>query len=393
MRRIIVLGFVSPLHKDRLPAIEGIDRVISSTDELRGLSINDAFVVALILSGGVSRLVREFAEDYGLRRLLLVSHPGLNSLASALDTRALLSEVGIDSGVLHLEDLGHIDHALRIARAIASILGIRVALLGVGVKDSVARTFEDRFEARVDAIPMESLEEIINNADERVATEFMNYIRGRVKFEVSDDRLRDVGRIYAAMRGLYGKYDALTINCFPYLIKHKVTPCLALARLNEEGLIVACEADLRALFSMVIARELTGYSGWIANTNHIEGSKVTMAHCTIALSMISDARVVTHFESGFSYGLTGKLLFNEVTGVSVSSDFRRMSIFNAKVVESGLLSNSMCRTQAILDLGVNSSVVLRLAPYNHHVIIPDNVIKELETIAGVLGMEVVKYTQ
>ncbi len=108
--------------------------------------------------------------------------------------------------------------------------------------------------------------------------------------------------------------------------------------------------------------------------------------------MISDARVVTHFESGFNYGLTGRLLFNDVTGVSVSSDFRRMGIFNARVVESGLLSDRMCRTQAILDLSINSSVILRLAPYNHHVIIPGNVTRELETIAGVFGMEVVKYT-
>ncbi len=197
-----------------------------------------------------------------------------------------LVRLGLTRGILHLEDLGRIDHALRIARAIASILGIRVALLGVGAKDSVARAFEDRFEARVDAVPMESLEDMINNADEKLAVEFMNYIKGRARFEVSDERLKDVGKIYAAMRSLYGKYDALAINCFPYLIKHGgVTPCLALARLNEEGgLIAACEADLRALFSMVIARELTGYSGWIANTNHIEGSKVIMAHCTIALT-------------------------------------------------------------------------------------------------------------
>ncbi|WP_243666431.1 hypothetical protein [Vulcanisaeta sp. JCM 16159] len=83
-----------------------------------------------------------------------------------------------------------------------------------------------------------------------------------------------------------------------------------------------------------------------------------MAHCTIALNMVGDARVVTHFESGFNYGLTGRLLFNEVTGVSVSSDFRRMGIFNARVIESGLLSDKMCRTQAILDLGINSLVIL-----------------------------------
>ncbi|WP_243681023.1 hypothetical protein [Vulcanisaeta souniana] len=175
MRRIIVLGFVSSLHRDRVPAVRGgIDRIVTSTDELRGLDINNAFVTALILSGGVSRLVREFAEDYGLRRLLLVSHPDFNSLASALDAKAILSEIGIDSGILHLDDLSGIDYALRVTRAIASILGVRVALLGVGAKDNVAKAFEDRVEARVDTIPMENLEELINNADEKIATEFMN---------------------------------------------------------------------------------------------------------------------------------------------------------------------------------------------------------------------------
>ncbi len=89
------MGFVSLLHRDRVPVVGGVDRVVSSVDELRGLSVSDAFVVALILSGGVSRLVREFAESYGLRRLLLVSHPGLNSLASALMRRPCLVRLAL----------------------------------------------------------------------------------------------------------------------------------------------------------------------------------------------------------------------------------------------------------------------------------------------------------
>ncbi|MGC8543260.1 MAG: fucose isomerase [Vulcanisaeta sp.] len=392
MRRIVVLGFVSPLHRDRVPVIQGMDKVISSEAELKGLDLGDSFVVALILSGGVSRLVGELASSYGLRRVLLVSHPESNSLASALDARALLSDFGVDSGILHINSLDELGRAFRVARAVASILGIRVALLGVETKTSIARFFEDRFEAKVDIISMGDFEELVSKADDRVAKDFVNYLQGKVRFEVNSERLLDVGRIYAAMHGLYGRYDALAINCFPYLIKHRVTPCLALARLNEEGLIAACEADLRALFSMVIAKELTGYSGWIANTNHVQGNRAVFSHCTVALNMVSDARVVTHFESGFHYGLTGKLRFGEVTGVSVSNDFRRMGIFKASVVESGLLSNRMCRTQAILDLGVDSSVILRLAPYNHHVIIPGDVVKEVETIASILGIEVIKYT-
>jgi hypothetical protein len=49
-------------------------------------------VVAVILSGGVSRLVGELVSVNRVRRVVLVSYPGFNSLASALDARALLRD-------------------------------------------------------------------------------------------------------------------------------------------------------------------------------------------------------------------------------------------------------------------------------------------------------------
>lgn len=388
---IVVLGFVSPLHKDKVPVVRGIDKIITSIDELKDLSIGDSLVVAVILSGGVSRLVGELVSVNRVRRVVLVSYPGFNSLASALDARALLRDLGVDSGILHINDLGELGGALRVARAIARVIGVKVALLGVDRKSDISRSFEDRFDSKVDIINMSEFERLVENADEGIAQEFANLIKGRVKFEIGSERLLEVGKIYAAIRGLYARYDATAINCFPYLVEHRVTPCLALARLNEEGLIAACEADLRALFSMMLTKELTGYSGWIANVNHVEGSTVTMSHCTIALNMIRNPRVLTHFESGYPYGLTGELIFNEVTGISVSSDFRRMGVFTAKVVNSGLMSNNMCRTQAVLNLGVDASRVVKLAPYNHHVIVPGDITRELEVIASVLGMEYVRY--
>ena len=388
---IVVLGFVSPLHKDKVPVVRGIDKIITSIDELKDLSIGDSLVVAVILSGGVSRLVGELVSVNRVRRVVLVSYPGFNSLASALDARALLRDLGVDSGILHINDLGELGGALRVARAIARVIGVKVALLGVDRKSDISRSFEDRFDSKVDIINMSEFERLVENADEGIAQEFANLIKGRVKFEIGSEKLLEVGKIYAAIRGLYARYDATAINCFPYLVEHRVTPCLALARLNEEGLIAACEADLRALFSMMLTKELTGYSGWIANVNHVEGSTVTMSHCTIALNMIRNPRVLTHFESGYPYGLTGELIFNEVTGISVSSDFRRMGVFTAKVVNSGLMSNNMCRTQAVLNLGVDASRVVKLAPYNHHVIVPGDITRELEVIASVLGMEYVRY--
>ncbi|KUO82050.1 MAG: fucose isomerase [Vulcanisaeta sp. JCHS_4] len=388
---IVVLGFVSPLHKDKVPVVRGIDKIITSIDELKDLSIGDSLVVAVILSGGVSRLVGELVSVNRVRRAVLVSYPGFNSLASALDARALLRDLGVDSGILHINDLDELGSALRVARAIARAIGVKVALLGVDRKSDISRSFEDRFDSKVDIINMSEFERLVENADEGIAQEFANLIKGRVKFEIGSEKLLEVGKIYAAIRGLYARYDATAINCFPYLVEHGVTPCLALARLNEEGLIAACEADLRALFSMMLTKELTGYSGWIANVNHVEGSTVTMSHCTIALNMIRNPRVLTHFESGYPYGLTGELIFNEVTGISVSSDFRRMGVFTAKVVNSGLMSNNICRAQAVLNLGVDASRVVKLAPYNHHVIVPGDITRELEVIASVLGMEYVRY--
>jgi len=35
--------------------------------------------------------------------------------------------------------------------------------------------------------------------------------------------------------------------------------------------------------------------------------------------------------------------------------------------------------------------VVKLAPYNHHVIVPGDITRELEVIASVLGMEYVRY--
>ncbi|MCG2864072.1 MAG: fucose isomerase, partial [Vulcanisaeta sp.] len=240
---IIVLGFVSPLHKDKVPVVQGIDKIITSMDELKDLNIGDSLVVAVILSGGVSRLVSELVSTNMVRRVVLVSHPGFNSLASALDARALLRDLGVDSGIIHINDLRELSNALRVARAIARIIGSKVALLGLDTKTSISRAFEGRFNAKVDVIGMDAFERLVEGADEAVALEFARSISERIRFEVGYDKLIEVGRIYAAIRSLYSKYDATAINCFPYLIRHRVTPCLALARLNEEGLIAACEAD------------------------------------------------------------------------------------------------------------------------------------------------------
>ena len=43
------------------------------------------------------------------------------------------------------------------------------------------------------------------------------------------------------------------------------TGCLALALLNDEGIPAGCEGDLQSIFTLLIAKTLTGQAGFMAN--------------------------------------------------------------------------------------------------------------------------------
>ena len=62
-------------------------------------------------------------------------------------------------------------------------------------------------------------------------------------------------RIYERLKELIQKYklSGLTLRCFDLLTTVHNTGCLALARLNAEGIPAACESDVPALLTMMIS--------------------------------------------------------------------------------------------------------------------------------------------
>lgn len=68
-------------------------------------------------------------------------------------------------------------------------------------------------------------------------------------------RLIEVAKLYRAMEMLITEHDAnaLTINCLGYLFKWRfVTPCVALGKLLDKGIIAGCEGDLNTLLTMML---------------------------------------------------------------------------------------------------------------------------------------------
>lgn len=416
MKKLAVIPFASRIHGERYysqlyeelkrlfsKAGAGVEvlPVVTNGEEVYELarSRGNVLPIFVALTGGVSGLMRKLATLANYNRVILFGHGEHNSLPSAISARSKLELEGIGTWLFHCkqvsatECLTEVQCMVRVAIAVASLLNSKILLVGsYEGKPESAEDFESYFEARVDVLPLRDFVSKLESASGEYVERFMSAFE-RAEFRVPRDRLVDVARVYSVVLSLIeaNGYDAVAIDCFPYLVEHRVTPCLALALLNAEGVVTACEGDLAALALMLISRALVGKSGWIANASAFNGELAYFAHCTIALNTIQNPVVVSHFESGYPYSLFGKLGRGTYTAASLSPDFTLMTVAHGHLVESGLLYETMCRMQAVLNLGFKVHDAPVVAASNHHVLIPGDARNELRAVATLLGLDYVEY--
>ena len=384
-------------------ALDFHEEVITEADKVIQVAKKYAnyLPILLLLTGGTSRMVKKFVDAGAFDRAVILAHGEHNSLASAISARSKLEADGIWTWIFHCLSISdpecdlQLDRMARVLKAVTQVLESRIGLIGIESKTEAAENFEARFGTEIVTIPMDEFENVIHSVDVEEARRVADEISELIRFESPRDKLVDVGRMYLAIKKIFTerKLDAVAIDCFPYLIKHGVTPCLALAKLNKEGYLVACEGDVQSLLSMIISSSLTGYSGWIANAVMFKGNRGYFAHCTIALNMIKDGVAMPHFESGYPYALTGRLIHSVGTIVSINSDFSLMAAAVVRVIQSGLLSYGMCRSQMVAEFDLNVEKIPLVAPANHHVFIPGDVREELKAIGALLGIDYVEYSE
>lgn len=190
-------------------------------------------------------------------------------------------------------------------------------------------------------------------------------------------------QLYYALKDVVNRYDlqAFTIRCFDLLSTYHNTGCLALARLNEEGIVAGCEGDVPTLLSMIVSKVLTGVSGFQANPAQInvESGEVLFAHCTIPFNMVERYELDTHFESSIGVGIRGYMEEGFVTVFKLSPSLDHCFIAEGQLMCSGNAEN-LCRTQQHIRLNrpVDAQYFLKEPIGNHHVIIPGHVKELLE---------------
>lgn len=177
--------------------------------------------------------------------------------------------------------------------------------------------------------------------------------------------------VYDSLKTLIGRYNlsGLTLRCFDLLDAVHNTGCLALAKLNAEGIPSSCEGDIPALLSMVYLQKVNGCPGFQCNLSRIEGDRLLFAHCTIPLTMVSSYRYMTHFESGIGTAIKGDLPLGDVDIFKISPDLEHCIRIPGRIISNESHAN-LCRTQIVVESEGASQYFLREPLANHHIITP-----------------------
>jgi len=195
--------------------------------------------------------------------------------------------------------------------------------------------------------------------------------------ERSEDDLREAARMYIAIRRICkdNELNAVTIKCFGILKSCQTTACLALALLNDEGIVAGCEGDIQTLWTMLYARLAKGTATFMANPSSTNREELTidLAHCTIPLSMVHGYRLPSHFESSIGIGISGSVPSGRYRIIKFSGE-KLDSFFSA---EGNIIMNTnvpqRCRTQVRFKFNSEKDFdrFLSANKGNHVVLLPD----------------------
>lgn len=368
-------------YRSQLNEMDGFTFSFMSPD---GQRLESELTLVLVLSGGTESKALEFLARSDDPALLLCHHAD-NALAASLEIQAMLRASG-KAGYI-VQTLPGWQHELReISRLFAASSAMKQSRIGVigarGVEvlepwrltEQVNRTWG----ASLIRIGMQELVAAVEGADLKeardAALEFEEKANSVV--EPNSETLLGAAKIYVGLKNLVASYqlDAVTVRCFDLLGLVHNTGCYALARLNEEGIASACEADVLSCVGMLFLQKLSGYASFMANPSVIDRrrGRVTLAHCTIPRTLTSSYEIRSHFESGIGAAIHGNVPTGAATVFRIGGpDLSEIMAAKANVVECGNRED-MCRTQLILesaDPGVADTLLARPLG-NHHLVIP-----------------------
>ena len=380
------LEIASPLHdgatvariaatlRPRLEEIGG--QPVTAPDERP-----DQPLVILVATGGTERQVLDALhrrhDVVPFEPALLVAHPLHNSLPAALEA---LARVHADGERGRIVQLGPGSPA-QLADAIADVVvvhrmhGTRLGVVGEPSPWLVASVPDDELiRARwgIEVVPVDigSTIDGHRHADADRTQAVAVHFAGAAP---PTPALVEAAKLHPSLVDAIesADVDAVTVRCFDYLDELQTSGCIALAQLNDTGIVAGCEGDVASAVAMLLVRALLDQPSWMANPAWIDvdHDRVMLAHCTIAPSLVEDVTLHTHFESGLGVGLRGRFADGPVTLIRLGGSALERCWIADGHVEHVPEVDDLCRTQVAVQLTGASAEELLDAPLGNHLVL------------------------
>lgn len=354
--------------------------------DLADRSTPHLFVVA---TGGTERLL---LDEIARRRdthpagpAVLVAHRAHNSLPAALETLAAIQQSGGRGRIVSLTDdvetdRAALDEAVGDLEAVSAMHSTRLGVIGGPSSWLVASSPEPsvvrrRWGPEVATVEPTRMIELTRTpvTPTGVLAERFTKVADPARSTVDRRAVDDAMGVRSALVDVLDSHelDAVTVRCFDLLGDPGTSGCLALASLNDDGIVAGCEGDVPSALAMLWVRHLLDQPTWMANpaTLDVDRNELILAHCTVAPSMVESFALDTHFESGMGVGISGQFAPQPVTLIRLGgADLDECWIAEGAIVSTGD-DTDLCRTQVTIALSSGNVSELLTRPLGNHLVL------------------------
>jgi len=286
--RLKLENILADLHKEMpdvtfeggelLRVIEDVPKVRESLKEVDGILIFN-------LTSGVGHMIRAFAESGKPTLLFCQPYSGHD-----WSTIADLQDAGLKIDVIASSDFRDLVAGIRPFRTIRRLSESKVLVLSKADVDQ--SPVSERLGVKIVPLQHQRIMDAYQSADSAEAeNEARRWVEGAVKIvEPSREEIVRSSRFYLAMKRVMAEEgaQAIAINCLGlfYAGKLPAYPCLGFSRLNNSGLVGACEADVDSTITMLVFQYMEGKPGFITDpVIDTASGTVIHAHCVAPTCM------------------------------------------------------------------------------------------------------------
>jgi len=350
-----IVNHVKQEFADALAGLNGKPLAREALDPERPL-------VLLVISGGTEALIVDCVAKRhpacGHEPVLLLAHPGSNSLAASLEALARLRQKDIRGEIIFFPLAADRSALSRLADRVHDMVVLRrlhqsrVGLIGKPSEWLVASTMDDlTFKTTWGIRIMHySLAQVFAPLTDRTisAKGSGNVMAGFAGSGAYDQ----ASRVYELLDQLARdeQLDALSVECFSLFHHFQTHGCLALARLNDAGIMAGCEGDLVSTLGLLWIKYLLGENSWMANPVEVNQDAHTLwlAHCTVPTGMVETVSEATHFETGCGVAVSGRFANGPVTLLRIGGPaLDKIWLAEAEITATDT-NPQRCRTQALV---------------------------------------------